>query len=146
MDVKLKKLGEQVLVITGASSGMGLVTAREAARRGAKLVVAARAEEALRRLVEEINSQGGEAVPVAADVGNQDEVGRIAETALEHFGRIDTWVNNAGVSIYGKIVDTPVEDMRRLFETDFWGTVYGSLRGGEHLRHRGGVLLKLGSN
>ena len=64
MEVKLKKLSEQVVVITGASSGIGLVTAREAARRGAKLVVAARAEDALRQLVEEINSQGGEAVHV----------------------------------------------------------------------------------
>ena len=111
MDVKLKKLSEQVVVITGASSGIGLVTAREAARRGARLVVAARAEEALRRLAEEINSQGGEAVYVAADVGRQDDVRRIAETALERFGRIDTWVNNAGVSIYGRIMDTPFEDI-----------------------------------
>ncbi|HVF45349.1 MAG TPA: SDR family oxidoreductase [Pyrinomonadaceae bacterium] len=145
MDVKLKKLGEQVVVITGASSGIGLVTAREAARRGAKLVVAARAEEALRQLAGEINSRGGEAVHVAADVGRQDDVRRIAETALERFGRIDTWVNNAGVSIYGKIVDTPVEDMRRLFETDFWGMVYGSLAAVQHLRQRGGALINVGS-
>jgi short-subunit dehydrogenase len=145
MDVKLKKLSEQVFVITGASSGIGLVTAREAARRGAKLVVAARAEDALRQLVEEINSEGGEAVYVAADVGNHSEVRRIAETALERFGRIDTWVNNAGVSIYGKIVDTPVEDMRQLFETDFWGVVHGSLVALQHLRQRGGALINVGS-
>jgi short-subunit dehydrogenase len=145
MDVKLKKLSEQVFVITGASSGIGLVTARGAARRGAKLVVAARAEDALQRLVEEINSKGGEAVYVAADVGNHSEVRRIAETALERFGRIDTWVNNAGVSIYGKIVDTPVEDMRQLFETDFWGVVHGSLAAVQHLRQRGGALINVGS-
>lgn len=145
MDVKLKKLGEQVVVITGASSGIGLVTAREAARRGAKLVVAARAEDALRRLVEEITSQGGEAVHVVADVGRQDDVRRIAETALERFGRIDTWVNNAGVSIYGKIMDTPFEDMRRLYETNFWGVVYGSVVAAEHLRQRGGALINVGS-
>jgi hypothetical protein len=145
MDVKLKKLSEQVFVITGASSGIGLVTAREAARRGAKLVVAARAEDALRQLVEEINSKGGEAVYVAADVGNQEDVRRIAETALERFGRIDTWVNNAGVSIYGKIVDTPVEDMRQLFETDFWGVVHGSLAAVQYLRQRGGALINVGS-
>jgi short-subunit dehydrogenase len=145
MDVKLKKLSEQVFVITGASSGIGLVTAREAARRGAKLVVAARAEDALRGLVDEINSQGGEAVYVAADVGNEEDVRRIAEAALERFGRIDTWVNNAGVSIYGRIVDTPVEDMRRLFETDFWGVVHGSLAAVQHLRQRGGALINVGS-
>src|ERR1051325_5205012 len=145
MEVKLKKLCEQVLVITGASSGIGLVTAREAARRGAKLVVAARSEEALGRLVEEINSRGGEAVYVVADVGRQDDVRRIAEVAVERFGRIDTWVNNAGVSIYGRIMETPFEDMRRLYETNFWGVVYGSVVAAEHLRRRGGALINVGS-
>jgi short-subunit dehydrogenase len=145
MGLKLKKLAEQVLVITGASSGIGLVTAREAARRGAKLVAAARAEGALRGLVEEINARGGEAVYVVADVGRQDDVRRIAEIALERFGRIDTWVNNAGVSIYGRIMDTPFEDMRRLYETNFWGVVYGSVVAAEHLRQRGGALINVGS-
>jgi short-subunit dehydrogenase len=145
MDVKLKKLSEQVVVITGASSGIGLVTARMAAARGAKLVVAARAENALRTLVEEIELKGGEAVYVAADVGRLEDVRRIAETAMARFGGFDTWVNDAGVSIYGRITDTPVEDMRRLFETDFWGTVHGSLVAAEHLRRRGGALINVGS-
>lgn len=145
MDVKLKKLSEQVFVITGASSGIGLVTAREAARRGAKLVVAARSEDALRRLVGEISAEGGEAAYVVADVGRQDDVRRIAEIALERFGRIDTWVNNAGVSIYGRIMDTPFEDMRRLYETNFWGVVYGSVVAAGHLRQRGGALINVGS-
>jgi short-subunit dehydrogenase len=145
MEVKLKKLSKQVVVITGASSGIGLVTARMAAERGAKLVVAARAEEALRRLVAEITAAGGEAVHVVADVGRQEDVRRVAETALERFGRIDTWINNAGVSIYGRITNTSVEDMRRLFETNFWGVVYGSLVAAEYLRQRGGALINLGS-
>jgi short-subunit dehydrogenase len=145
MKLKLKKLCEQVVVITGASSGIGLVTAREAARRGARLVVAARAEEALRRLVEEINSKGGEAVHVVADVGREEEVRAVAREAVGRFGGFDTWVNNAGVSIYGRLSETPVEDMRRLFETNFWGTVYGSLVAVEHLRRRGGALVNVGS-
>jgi short-subunit dehydrogenase len=145
MEVKLKELGEQVLVITGASSGIGLVTARKAAERGAKLVVAARSEDALRRLVEEVNSRGGEAVYVAADVGSEEDVRRIAREAAERFGGFDTWVNNAGVSIYGRLSETPVEDMRRLFETNFWGVVYGSLVAAEHLRRRGGALINVGS-
>ena len=145
MDVKLKKLSEQVMVITGATSGIGLVTAREAARRGAKLVLAARSEGALGRLAGEINAAGGEAVHAAADVGREEDVRRIAETALARFGRVDTWVNNAGVSIYGRIVDTPVEDMRRLFETNFWGVVYGSRVAAEILRQRGGALINVGS-
>lgn len=145
MGVKLKRLSEQVLVITGASSGIGLVTARAAARRGARLVLAARAEEALRRLADEINAEGGEAVYVVADVGRERDVRRIAETAMERFGRIDTWVNNAGVSIYGRIMDTPFEDMRRLYETNFWGVVYGSVVAAEALRQRGGALINVGS-
>jgi short-subunit dehydrogenase len=121
------------------------VTAREAAKRGAKLVLAARAEDALRQLVEELNSSGGEAAYVVADVGREEDVRRIAEKAVERFGGFDTWVNNAGVSIYGKIAETAVEDMRRLFETNFWGMVYGSLVAVEQLRRRGGALVNVGS-
>ena len=145
MEVKLKKLEDQVVVITGASSGIGLVTARKAAARGARLVVAARAEDALRRLTEEINSKGGEAVYVVADVGREEDVRRIAETAEGRFGGFDTWVNNAGVSIYGRLLETPVEDMRRMFDTNFWGTVYGSLVAAASLRRRGGALINVGS-
>lgn len=145
MGVKLKKLDEQVVVITGASSGIGLVTAREAARHGAKLVLVARSEDALRQLAEEINGAGGEAIYVAADVGREGDVRHVAEEALARFGRIDTWVNNAGVSIYGKILDTPFEDMRRLYETNFWGVVYGSVVAAEILRQRGGALINVGS-
>jgi short-subunit dehydrogenase len=145
MAVKLKKLSEQVVVITGASSGIGLVTAREAARRGAKLVLVARSEDALRQLADEINGSGGEATYVVADVGREEDVRRVAEQALERFGRIDTWVNNAGVSIYGRILDTPFEDMRRLYETNFWGVVYGSVVAAEVLRQRGGALVNVGS-
>src|SRR4051812_22209343 len=94
MNLQLKNLSAQVVVITGASSGIGLVTARMAARRGARLVLAARSEEALRQLAEEINSSGGEATYVVADVGSEEDVRRIGEKANERFGGFDTWVNN----------------------------------------------------
>src|SRR5688572_7867140 len=103
MKLKLKKLEDQVIVITGASSGIGLATARLAAESKAKLVLAARNDEALETLVQEIRSKGGEAIPVDADVSQKSEVRRIANDAIERFGRIDTWVNNAGVSVYGKL-------------------------------------------
>jgi NADP-dependent 3-hydroxy acid dehydrogenase YdfG len=90
MSVRLKKLKDQVVVITGASSGIGLVTARMAAQRGARLVLAARNEDALQQLAEEIRGGGGDAVPVAADVGSEIDVHAIAEAALERFGRFDT--------------------------------------------------------
>ena len=143
--IKLKPLKEQVVVITGASSGIGLVTARMAARRGARLVVAARSEESLRRLVEEISAGGTEAIYVAADVSRSEDVARIAETAIQRFGGFDTWVNNAGVSIYGHLVDVAIEDMRRLFETNFWGLVQGSLTAARHLKTKGGAIINVGS-
>ena len=65
---------------------------------------------------------------IVTDVGNPEDARRIAETAQDTFGGFDTWVNNAGVSIYGKLMDEPLEDMRKLFETNFWGVVYGSAR------------------
>jgi NAD(P)-dependent dehydrogenase (short-subunit alcohol dehydrogenase family) len=143
--VKLKKLDEQVLVMTGASSGIGLATARAAARRGARLVLASRNEEALRQIADEINASGGEAVYVVADVGEAEDVRRVGEEAVRRFGRIDTWVNNAGVSIYGRIMEVSDEDHRRLFETNFWGVVNGSRVAIEHLRGRGGALINVGS-
>ena len=100
---KLKNLSEQVVVITGASSGIGLVTARMAARYGTRLVLAARSGDELRRLADEINSRGGRAVAVAADVGNEEDVHRISDTAVQQFGGFDTWVSDAGVSIFGRI-------------------------------------------
>src|SRR4051812_49216164 len=99
MKVRLKKIAEQVMVITGASSGIGLATARMAARRGARLVLAARNGEALRQLADEITQSGGEAIDVVADVGNEDDVRALARVAVERFGHFDTWVNDAGISI-----------------------------------------------
>jgi short-subunit dehydrogenase len=146
MKIRLKDLDRQVIVITGASSGIGLVTARRAARKGAKLVLAARSIDDLTQLVEEIRARGGEAIAVQADVGVEDDVRHIAAEAVRAFGGFDTWVNNAGVSIYGPALDVAIDDMRRLFETNFWGVVYGSRAACEHLRERGGgALINLGS-
>jgi NAD(P)-dependent dehydrogenase (short-subunit alcohol dehydrogenase family) len=145
MKVRLKNLRDQVLVLTGASSGIGLVTARLAAKRGARLVLAARSDEELRRLADEITGRGGQAVAVAADVGREEDVRRIADTAVQRFGGFDTWVNNAGVSIFGRLEGVPTEDHRRLFETNFWGVVYGSLAAVRHLKQRGGALINVGS-
>jgi short-subunit dehydrogenase len=145
MGLKLKPLDQQVMVITGASSGIGLATARMAAKRGAKLVLAARNEEALRQLVMEIRDQGGEAVYVVADVSEQAEVREIARTAEREFGGFDTWVNNAGVGVFGYITDVPLEDHRKVVEVNFWGAVYGSLEAVERLREHGGALINVGS-
>lgn len=143
--MKLKKLSEQVIVLTGATSGIGLVTARQAARRGAKLVLAARNEEALAQLNEELNADRECVACVTADVGNEADVRRIAQTAIDKFGGFDTWINNAGVTIFGRLADVPYEDQRRLFDTNFWGVVHGSMTAVEHLKQRGGALINIGS-
>jgi short-subunit dehydrogenase len=145
MKVHLKKVSEQIIVITGASSGIGLATARMAAQRGARLVLAARSQEALQQLTDELREAGGQAVYVAADVGNQEDVAKIANKAQEEFGGFDTWVNNAGIGIYGKLEDVTLSDMRQLFETNFWGVVYGSLESLKQLKPHGGALINIGS-
>lgn len=141
----LKKLDEQVMVITGASSGIGFATADVASQRGAKLVLAARSEQVLQEMVSDIEAQGGEAAYVVADVGHRSDVEKIARVAIDRFGRIDTWVNNAGVSIYARLQEATDEDNRRLFDTNFWGVVYGSLIAVEHMRDNGGALINVGS-
>ena len=105
MKLALKPISEQVMVITGASSGIGLVTAQHAARAGARVVLAARNEADLRQAVDDIRSAGGRAIYVVADVVDSGQVASIAAAALGEFGGIDTWVNNAAVSMYGLLME-----------------------------------------
>jgi short-subunit dehydrogenase len=142
---KLKKVEDQTIVITGASSGIGLATARMAAERGARVVMTSRNEEDLKRACDGIRSRGGRATFVAADVADPQAMDRVADVAIREFGGIDTWVNNAGVSIYGKLTETPLADKRKLFETNFWGVVHGCRTAVRHLRQRGGALINIGS-
>src|SRR5215207_7355696 len=121
MKLTLKPLDEQVMVITGASSGIGLVTAKQAARRGACVVLAARNEKDLHAATETIRRTGGRAVYAVADVAESTQVDAVADTAIREFGRIDTWVNNAAVSMYGRIIDLSIDDMRRQMDVNYWG-------------------------
>ena len=141
----LKPVAEQVIVITGASSGIGRATAQAAAARGAKVVLAARSEEALRDMVAAIEADGGAAAFVVADVGTRADVEKVGEMAIARFGRIDTWINNAGVAIYGRLDEVSERDSRRLFDTNFWGVVNGSLVALPYLRQAGGALINVGS-
>jgi short-subunit dehydrogenase len=142
---RLKPLKDQVIVITGASSGIGLATARMAARRGARVVMAARNEQDVKEAAEEIRANGGRAIAVAADVSDEAAVARLGEAALMEFGTVDTWVNNAGLSIYGKLTEVPLADKRKLFDINFWGVVHGCRTAVRLMKHRGGVLINIGS-
>jgi NADP-dependent 3-hydroxy acid dehydrogenase YdfG len=143
--IKLKDLKDQVIVITGASSGIGLCTAESAAKQGAKVVLNARSAETLDETVARINAAGGQAIAVAGDVADRSAMDRLASEAISRFGRIDTWVNDAGVAIYGRLEQVSERDNRRLFDTNFWGVVNGSLAALPHLRQNGGALINVGS-
>jgi short-subunit dehydrogenase len=145
MSIRLKPLDRQVIVVTGASSGIGLATAIAAAEHGACVVMAARSIETLREVVGRVEANGGQAIAVEADVARREDLERVAEAAVTRFGRIDTWVNNAGVSIYGRLLDGDEADERRLFDTNFWGLVNGSRVAVAHLLRDGGALINVGS-
>ncbi len=145
MHVQLKRIEDQIIVITGASSGIGLATARLAARRGARVVLVARGEGALERALAKVREDGGAGVTVAADVGNPDDMVRVADRAREEFGRFDTWVNGAAAAIYGRLDEISLEDKRKLFDTNFWGVVHGARAALPEFRRRGGALINIGS-
>ncbi len=145
MTKTLKKLAEQTLVITGGSSGIGLATALAAAKQGANLVIASRNEKSLAEAQLKIEELGAQAVHVIADVADVEDVQEIAQVAIDTFGGFDTWINCAGVSIFGKLEDVSDEDSRRLFDTNFWGIVYGSQVAAGHLKYKGGAIINLGS-
>lgn len=142
---KPKRLRDQVIVITGASSGIGLATARMAAARGAKVVLTSRNERDLRVAVEEIDARGGRATHVVADVAAPEEMDRVANVAIREFGGFDTWVNNAGISIFGRLIDVPMDDKKRLFDTNFWGVVNGCRTAVRYFAGRGGTIINIGS-
>jgi len=141
----LKKVRDQVIVILGASSGIGLATAEAAAREGAKLVLAARSEHAMNGIVERINMNGREAIFIPCDVSDRGQVENVGRAAVKRFGRIDTWINNAGLSIYGRLDQVDETDSRRLFDINFWGVVHGSIVALPYLKANGGALINVGS-
>ncbi|WP_253184530.1 SDR family oxidoreductase [Natrialba sp. SSL1] len=147
MKPELRPISEQVIVITGASSGIGLTTARMAADRGARLVLAARSEDALQELHQELTEQGHDVEYVVADVREPEDIRTISQTAQDAYGGYDTWINGAAVSIYGKLRDVPLEDLKSQFDTNVWGLLYGSFEAAEHLRDRegGGAIINIGS-
>jgi short-subunit dehydrogenase len=139
-------LGQQVVVITGASSGIGRLTALEAARRRAAVVLAGRNAEALEEVAFEIERHGGNAFAVVTDVSDPGQVSELARRAVARFGRIDTWINNAGVSVYSPVQDLEPDEMRRVIEVNLLGLMYGCRCALHQMRKQGrGVIINVGS-
>jgi short-subunit dehydrogenase len=145
MPAKLKSLSQQVIVITGATSGNGLATAEQAAARGAKLVLAARGADDLEQVAARLRAAGGTVAICPADMADDDAAERIAQTAIDSFGGFDTWVNNAAAATYGTLEQVPLADHRRVFEVNYFGVLKGSLVAARHLRAKGGAIINLGS-
>lgn len=135
MTISLK---EQTAVITGASSGIGRETALKFASRGAAVVLAARNKKALEDVAEQIQKQGGRAHVVATDVSEWKDVRRLAQEAVNWFGRIDTWVNNAAVSEYATVEQMTVEEIERIVRVNLMGQIHGMKAALEPMKKQGG--------
>lgn len=137
---------ESVAVLTGASSGIGRATALEFARRGARLVLAARSRQQLQYVVSDCRELGAPAVAVPTDVTDESAVRHLADRALGEFGRIDAWVNNAAVTLFARFEDAPSHIFRRVIETNLFGYVHGARAVLPHFHRRGqGVLINVSS-
>jgi NAD(P)-dependent dehydrogenase (short-subunit alcohol dehydrogenase family) len=144
--MKLKPVEDQVVALMGASSGIGRETALRFAQRGAKVVVSARGEEGLGSLVEEIRGRGGEATAVVADVTDFGQVEAVAGRAAGTYGRLDTWVHLAGVSVFAPFDQTTPEEFRRVVEIDLIGQAHGAMAALPHLKREGrGALVHVTS-
>lgn len=141
-----RPIEQQVVVITGASSGIGRETARMLGERGASVVLAARGELGLRAAAREVEEAGGRAHYVLTDVAEWDQVDRLAREAVARFGRIDTWINNAGIAVYGDISTLSPDEMRRVVEVNLLGEMYGSKAAFEQMRSQdSGVIINVSS-
>lgn len=139
-----KKSHDQLtVVIAGASSGFGKGVARRLAADGANLVLGARRTQLVEALAEELSPN---AVAVSMDISKEKDVKKLYDTAMEKFGRIDVWINMAGVGLIGPYTEIPAEDLRRLVETDVLGTMYGSQYALRRFKEqKSGTLINIGS-
>ena len=133
-----RPLPDQVVVVTGASSGIGRAAAVAFAQAGASVVCAARGRDALDEVVAEIRAAGGTALAVPTDVARWDQVESLAASAVKRFGRVDTWVNNASVVVYGELEETTPAEFARVIDVNLMGVVHGTYAALPLLRRAGG--------
>jgi short-subunit dehydrogenase len=141
-----KAARDLVVVITGASSGIGRATALEFAKQGANLVLAARNQENLEETAKKCRKSGSPVLIVPTDVTRENEVEALAERTVERFGHIDVWINNAGVGLYARFERAPLEEYRQVIETNLFGPIYGARAAlKEFRRSNSGILINVSS-
>jgi len=145
MVIKTKPLHQQVLFITGASSGIGLSTVHLAVEQGCKVFMVSRNEIALQDIQDEMRNKGYDTAFAVCDVAEIDQLTMAVEHCLKTFGRIDTFINNAGVTLFSDILETSIDEARRLIDTNFWGVVNGCKLATEAMKEHGGVIINIGS-
>jgi NAD(P)-dependent dehydrogenase (short-subunit alcohol dehydrogenase family) len=140
--MKLKPIDQQVIAVVGASSGIGRETALQLAKRRAKLVVSARSKPGLETLINEISQLGGEAIAIPADVSIFEQVQKVADKAVDHYGHLDTWVHTAATAIIAPFEQVTPEEFKRVIDVNLMGQVYGAMVALPHLKREGqGALI-----
>jgi NAD(P)-dependent dehydrogenase (short-subunit alcohol dehydrogenase family) len=145
ISMKRKPIHEQVVVVVGANSGIGRETVLRFAERGARVAVAGRSLPPLTELAGEIKMRGGEAEAYVADVTQYEQLFALAERVVEQYGRIDTWVHAAAVSIYAPFQETRPEEFRQVIEVNLIGQAFGAMAALPHLKRTKGGLIHIGS-
>ena len=135
------EIQDKVVLITGASAGIGLATARRFAAAGAKLAVVARSADRLHRLVEELKAQGSDAIALPADVSDPQQVQRVIEKTARYFGRLDVVINNAGQAAVGAVSDIDIDDLRKIFDLNVSGPLAAMQAAIPIMRQQGGGLI-----
>lgn len=144
--MKLKPINQQVVVVVGCTSGIGLEAARQFARQGAMLVLAGRGQADLDATLAAVREEGSDGITVEADVADREQVNNIAQRAVDSYGRIDTWAHIAGVPLYSKVEETNPDDFRRVLEVNLHGPMYGIQAALPHLKREGrGALIIVSS-
>jgi NAD(P)-dependent dehydrogenase (short-subunit alcohol dehydrogenase family) len=141
-----RKIADSVVVITGASTGIGRAAALKFAPQGAPVVVSGRREQVLQRLAEHCERLGGRALAIPADVTDQEAIKSLARRVIDTFGRIDVWVNNAAVTLFARIEEAPYEAYRKVIETNLFGYIHGARAVLPYFRKQGsGTLINVSS-
>ena len=144
--MKTRALNSSTVVITGASSGIGKATALMFAKEGANVVLASRSDTLLQELAAQCESMGGRAVAIKTDVSDKESMLKLFNSALDFFGEIDIWVNNAGVGAVGEFDTTPLESHEQVLETNLMGPLYGCYAVLPYFKERGkGIIINTNS-